>query len=359
MISLQMSCHCSNKLQGLIKIESAYRNNANHRLADLVRLLNLLPYFQAHPGRSMMEAAVDLGSTPSQIKEDLNRLFCCGPGTFPDELVDLDAQLQSVTIFDSQGMDAPLRLTRTEAGALLLSLEYLEQFPELVHMETVKSAAKKLREIMGSESSAVFDSQRFEDTPASEPVIDIIRDSMAQRVQLQFDYYSRAKDTTTKRIVSATRLFSADGSTYLVGWDHEAQSHRTFLTTQIRNVWLSTQPAQPHVSSLRFDASDPFGLQTAEQHVEIEINESAQWLTTVFPLEDVQPAHNGWIQAIMPVVSYSWLIDTLTRNADRMRLRDVRSPLAISMRESAKLGLTAYASEHAEGNQFEGKESLE
>lgn len=61
----------------------------------------------------------------------------------------------------------------------------------------------------------------------------------------------------------------------------------------------------------------------------------------------------------MPVVSYSWLIDTLTRNADRMRLRDVRSPLAISMRESAKLGLTAYASEHAEGNQFEGKESLE
>ena len=37
----------------------------NQSTTDIVRMLNLLPYFQKHPGRSMMEAAVDLGLDPS------------------------------------------------------------------------------------------------------------------------------------------------------------------------------------------------------------------------------------------------------------------------------------------------------
>lgn len=95
----------------------ATSKSKNRRLTDLVRLLNLLPYFEAHPGRSMMEAATDLGLSPSQVQEDLSRLFCCGPGTFPDELVDLDAELRSVTVINNQGMDAPLRLTHTPKQA--------------------------------------------------------------------------------------------------------------------------------------------------------------------------------------------------------------------------------------------------
>ena len=91
----------------------------NQSTTDIVRMLNLLPYFQQHPGRSTMEAAVDLGLDPATIMDDLNRLFCCGIGDMPDELVDLDPQRQAVQIYDAQGMDKPLRLTRTEAGALL------------------------------------------------------------------------------------------------------------------------------------------------------------------------------------------------------------------------------------------------
>ena len=52
----------------------------------LARLLNLVPYFQAHPGISAAEAARDLGVTPKQIMDDLNQLWVCGlPGYGPGD----------------------------------------------------------------------------------------------------------------------------------------------------------------------------------------------------------------------------------------------------------------------------------
>ena len=122
--------------------------HSSARLEDLVRMLNLLPYFEAHPGRTIMEAAADLGRKPAEIKDDLDRLWCCGlPGMFPDDLVDLDHSYLGVNVTNNQGMDQPLRLTQTEAGALLLALDSLENVPGLMDRSAVLSAAEKLRGI--------------------------------------------------------------------------------------------------------------------------------------------------------------------------------------------------------------------
>ena len=124
------------------------------RLADVVHMLNLLPYFEAHPGISLMEASKDLGRSPKELMDDLNSLWCCGlPGLFPGDLVDLDHTYKSVKVTNAQGMDKPLRLTHTEAGALLLALESLENLPGLTNREVVQSAAAKLRGIMGDETT--------------------------------------------------------------------------------------------------------------------------------------------------------------------------------------------------------------
>lgn len=47
----------------------------------LVRLLNMVPYFQANPRITRAEAAAELGVTAKQLEEDLNQLWMCGlPG---------------------------------------------------------------------------------------------------------------------------------------------------------------------------------------------------------------------------------------------------------------------------------------
>ncbi|STC95901.1 Protein pafC [Corynebacterium renale] len=73
----------------------------NSKLNDIARSLNLLPYFQAHPGRTVFEAARDLGEDVSDIVNDLHRLHCTGPGEYPDELVDLQASYTEVQILNN------------------------------------------------------------------------------------------------------------------------------------------------------------------------------------------------------------------------------------------------------------------
>ena len=55
----------------------------------LNRMLAMVPYFLAHPGVNASKAAVDLGTTPKQVLEDLQQLWMCGlPGYTPGDLID-------------------------------------------------------------------------------------------------------------------------------------------------------------------------------------------------------------------------------------------------------------------------------
>ena len=56
----------------------------------LVRLLNLVPYFQANPRITYAEASVDLGLTPDQLRKELQQLWMCGlPGLHGGDLIDI------------------------------------------------------------------------------------------------------------------------------------------------------------------------------------------------------------------------------------------------------------------------------
>lgn len=306
---------------------------------DLVRMLNLLPYFKAHPGRSMMEAAADLGSTPTQVRDDLSRLFCCGPGTFPDQLVDMEMSLASVQILDSQGMDQPLRLTRTEAAALLLALENLENVPGLVDRTAVVGAANKLRGIMGMDTIAVFDSEGHDYIPETD--LDIIRESMEQRKQLIFTYNSVYRGTVEKRTVSAARIHTFDSQVYLTAWDHNKEKHLTFRLDRIKNPQLSDHEATPRVSAIPFDPKDPFGFRKVETTATIAVDKDSIWVTDGLPIEMGEEDEHGRILATLPLVDEDWLIHFALSNADRVT---VITPANVATQVSlrAQSGLSLY-----------------
>lgn len=306
---------------------------------DLVRLLNLLPYFEAHPGRSMMEAAADLGLTPAQVQEDLARLFCCGPGIGPDELVDMDANLRSVRILDNQGMDAPLRLTRTEAAALLLALENLENVPGLVDRTAVVSAANKLRDIMGLETVAVFDSAGEELFP--ETMLDTIRASMEQRVQLLCTYNSATRGIVKDRALSVVRLFTKNAQGYITAFDHDHNEHRTFRLDRLSEPRLSTERATPRTHEINFDPNDPFGFNNSSKQALLEIEESSLWLTETLPVTIGEETADGYVQITLPLVDEQWLIQFALSHADRVRVVEPRE-IATQVSLRAQSGLSLY-----------------
>lgn len=275
----------------------------SERLADLVRMLNLLPYFEAHPDRTVMEAARDLGRKPQDIMDDLNRLWCCGlPGLMPGDLVDMQHSYQHVRVENAQGMNKPLRLSTTEAAALLLALENLEETPGLVDKRAVVSAAAKLRGIMGEQVSAVADATA---TDEDNSVLDIVRASMDDRKQLRFEYFSQSTFATSQRQVSVAKVFTRDGFVYLTGWDHGIGEHRTFRVDRMSAVALCDQESDPRSSRLKFSEKEPFIF--GRDQVHIKVRASYAWIADYVPIT-LGESEAEWIHGTMPVGSQEWLI---------------------------------------------------
>jgi proteasome accessory factor C len=117
----------------------------------LVRLLNMVPYFQANPRITYTEAASDLGVTEKQLRDDLNQLWMCGlPGYGPGDLIDFEFSGDTIEVTFSAGIDHPLRLTSPEATGVLVALRALVDVPGMVDPEAARSAIAKIESAAGT-----------------------------------------------------------------------------------------------------------------------------------------------------------------------------------------------------------------
>lgn len=317
------------------------------KVSELTRQLNLLPYFQRHPDRTVMEAARDFGLPPEEIMADLNRLWMCGlPGLLPGDLVELEHSYTSVKVHNAQGMDKALRLTPTEAGVLLLTLESLENLPGLTDQQAVISAAEKLRGVMGEYTSAVFDTAA--DDAAGNGVLATIREALNSGRQLRFTYHSHSSDSTSLRQISAAHVFTNEGEAYVRAWDHSVGEHRTFRVDRIRDMALTGEAAEPHVKQLNFSADKPFESSPAFEEVQFLLREDATWLADYMSMDLGEESDyitdeqgNTWVPASRPLYSRDWFIRFSISQADRII---VTGPATLVESISSKVcaGLSAY-----------------
>ena len=296
----------------------------SRKLQALVRSLNLLPYLRNHPGLTPMEAAEDLGMTPPELKDAVDRLFCSGVGRNTEDLIDLSFSYRDgIEIYNDQGLTQALRLTPTEAGALLLTLESLEAMPGLVDTAAVQSAAAKLRDIMDVKTAAIYDSLATTD-PEESDVQAALAQAVDRRVQVHFTYWSRSSNRETERTVDPARIFIVDGEPYLVAWDAHAGKtgkgeHRTFRLDRMSDVQVLDTPASPHLRELDFDPDAPFGLDHTGM-ARLEIHQKFTWLAEQYDIRLGKDLGNGLIAATMPVGSESWFSRFALGQADRLRV---------------------------------------
>ncbi|MGA7131380.1 MAG: protein pafC, partial [Mycobacterium sp.] len=157
----------------------------------LVRLLNMVPYFQANPRVTRAQAAADLGVSVKQLGEDLDQLWLCGlPGYGPGDLIDFEFTGDTVEVTFSAGMDTPLQLTSPEATGLLVALRALADIPGVVDPEAARSAIAKIEAAAGAAGHgtdvAAVDEQASAESQAAAAVRAAVRDSRA----LTIDYYA-------------------------------------------------------------------------------------------------------------------------------------------------------------------------
>ncbi|SUE14128.1 proteasome accessory factor C [Rhodococcus gordoniae] len=313
--------------------------------ARLGRLLNLVPYFLAHPGISAAEAARDLGVTPKQVMDDLNQLWVCGlPGYGPGDLIDLSFSEDSIVVTFTAGIDRPLRLTSTEATALLVALRSLQEMPGVVDPSAAQAAIAKIEAAAGTAATPadiVADPEpgTAGDSDAAGQVRAAVRDGRAVHVT----YYSASRDTVSERDVDPIRIVIIDEHAYLQAWCRSAEGVRLFRVDRIDAATVLDEPARPPHRAITDDEHlELFEGDPSLPAARLRIAPAYTWLLDYYPLTEVQVRSDGSCEASMRYASPAWMARLLVGFGAGVRVLDP-PPLRAAVRARAESALAAYA----------------
>lgn len=308
----------------------------------LVRLLNMIPYFQANPRITYAEAAADLGVTAKQLEQDLNQLWMCGlPGYGPGDLIDFAFSGDTIEVTFSAGMDQPLRLTSPEATGLLVALRALADIPGVVDPEAARGAIAKIESAAGTVahgSGAAVD----EPAPAESHAAAAVREAVRNERAVVIEYYSASHDTLSQRVVDPIRVVLVGDHSYLEAWSREAEGVRLFRFDRIVDASVLDEPSAPPAPALQsppdtslFDA-DP-SLPAAI----LRIAPSAAWMFEYYPMRVLKDLPDGYCEAAMTYASDGWMTRLVLGFGSAVQVLGPES-LANRVRETAAGALAAY-----------------
>ena len=309
----------------------------------LVRLLNMVPYFQANPRVTRAQAASDLGVSVKQLGEDLDQLWLCGlPGYGPGDLIDFEFTGDTVEVTFSAGMDTPLQLTSPEATGLLVALRALADIPGVVDPEAARSAIAKIEAAAGAAGHgndiAAVDEPAAVESQAAAAVRAAVRDGRA----LSIDYYAASHDTLSTRIVDPIRVVLVGDQSYLEAWSREAEGVRLFRFDRIVDASVLDEHSAPPEPALQappdtslFDA-DP-SLPSAT----LQLAPEASWMFEYYPVRLLRELPDGYCEVAMTYASEDWMARQVLGMGSAVRVLGPES-LAARVREAAAAALESY-----------------
>jgi proteasome accessory factor C len=314
----------------------------------LVRLLNMVPYFQANPKITYAEAASDLGVSTEQLRDDLNQLWMCGlPGYGPGDLIDFEFSGDTIEVTFSAGIDHPLRLTSPEATGVLVALRALADVPGMVDPKAARSAIAKIESAAGvvghgdGMPAAAVDEPAPIESEAAAAVRAAARDGRA----LSIEYYSASHDMLSSRVVDPIRVVLIADHSYLEAWCRSAEGVRLFRFDRIVDAHVLDEPSAPPPPAVQagpdtslFDA-DPAN--SSLPSALLLIARSASWMFDYYPLREIRELPDGACEAAMTYASDDWMTRFILGFGSAVRVL-APAPLAQRVRESAAAALNAY-----------------
>jgi proteasome accessory factor C len=314
-------------------------------LDRLPRLLALVPYLLSHPGARAADVAALFEITEQQLRKDLDLLWVCGlPGHGPGDLIDMELEGDTITLFEPAGVTRPLRLTVDEALALVVALRTLAETPGLVDRDVVHRTLAKIEEAAGAAAGpADRVAVAVEHQTGEEQVLPVVRQALAENRRVHLSYHVPARDETTERDVDPMRLLLVEGHTYLEAWCRRVEGVRLFRLDRVVGITLLDLPAEPPPEAEPRDLSQGlFQPSPGDQLVAIALQPGAHWVADYQPCESVEDLGDGTLVARVRTPDTAWVRRLALRLGDQGR---VLTPAALveQVRADARAALAAYA----------------
>lgn len=318
----------------------------------LVRLLNMVPYFQANPRITYVEAASDLGVSVKQLREDLDQLWMCGlPGYGPGDLIDFEFSEDTIEVTFSAGIDRPLRLTSPEATGILVALRALVDVPGMVDPEAARSAIAKIEQAAGTAGHDAADTVTAieEPAPAESEAAAAVRTAVRNNRAVAIEYYSASHDVLTSRVVDPIRVVLVGDHSYLEAWCRSAEGVRLFRFDRIVDARTLDERAAPPPPAVEAGPDTSlFDADPALPSATLLIDKSASWMFDYYPLRVTRELGDGTCEAAMTYASDDWMARFVLGFGSAVRVLDP-PVLADKVRESAVRALRAYAEDDTGG----------
>jgi proteasome accessory factor C len=320
---------------------SLAQNGTDRRLP---RLLALVPYFLAHPGVTLQDAAAELGVAERDLRRDIDLLTLCGlPGYGPGELIDVDFQRLDesgeVEIWFDANLDRPVRFSAREALSLVVALQTLAETPGLVERELVTRTLAKVEAVYGK---PVDDRTLALSLDRVTTITPLLHKAVEESRALRLSYYTAARDEKTERTVDPLQVLAVDGRTYLQAWCRQAEGIRLFRADRIDEAVLLDEPAKPP-ADLEIPELVEGVYRPAADHLQVELHlaPSYAWVADYYVAEQITPDAGG-ICVRLRVADTAWVRGLVLGSGGDV---SVVSPaeLATEIRDEARQALAAYS----------------
>ena len=312
---------------------------------QVARLLTLVPYLHARGQVRVEDAATALGVPPDQVVKDLRVLFMCGlPGGYPDDLIDVDLDSLEgpeadgvIRVSNADYLARPLRLTATEATAVMVALLALRNGVQDETREIVDRVLAKLQE--ATSGAVPID-------PGVEPregflarlQSDLERAVRDQR-QVRLTYWVPARDEETERVVDPRGVVTSGGASYLAAWCHSAEDDRMFRLDRIHSATVLDEAAG-HPADTTDLNEVTIGFGEEGERVTLRLAPEASWVVEYYQVEDVERRPDGTLEVDLMVGDRRWLerlVLRLAPHAEVLRPQAWADTVRITAEEALRL----------------------
>lgn len=313
---------------------------------QVARLLTLVPFLHTHGQVRIDDAARALGVPAEQLVKDLMVLLMCGlPGGYPDDLIDVDLDALEAGVIRVSNADylaRPLRLTPTEASAIIVALRALRNGAKDDTRAVVDRALTKLEAAAAEGSAASQIDPGLNAADADEALLAVrLREAVDAGRQVRLTYYVPARDEESVRVVDPRGVITHHQQTYLDAWCHSAEAPRLFRLDRIAGAQVLPSAVSRPDATPRDLGDGLFTSASDTRPVTLRLRREAHWMTEYYPVEDVRPQPDGALEVDLQVADERWLTRLLLRLAPHA---DVVGPSSYgeSFREAARDALALY-----------------
>jgi proteasome accessory factor C len=297
------------------------RPSGGGALGQVERLLTLVPWLHARGEVRVDEAAGRLGVDPGQLVSDLKVLLMCGlPGGYPDDLIDVDLDAIEgpeaegvIRVTNADYLSRPLRLTPTEATALIVALRAVRSGGGPDTAAVVDRALAKLEAAAAEGGAAAQQIEVAAEDGDLAPLRGRLTDAVGRSRQVRLTYYVPARDEESVRVVDPISVVTASGHTYLDAWCHSAEAPRLFRLDRIHEAEVLETPVRTRPESGRDLTTGLFQPSESSMRVTVRLDPPAFWVTEYYPVEEVREGPDGTLEVELLASDDRWMRRLLLR----------------------------------------------